>query len=83
MWTDQIEFRWRFVIPLSSHLIELTSEGQPVLVNQDQIIWAQTLEGSADFNKGNPATQIFFQGQRALTVDQILDELLALCSDVE
>ena len=70
-------------MPLRSRLIELTSEGEPVLVNQDQIIWAQTLEGSADFNKGNLATQIFFEGQRALTVDQSLVELLALCSDVE
>jgi hypothetical protein len=70
-------------MPLRSRLIELKSEGQRVLVNQDQIIWAQTWEGSVDFNKGKPATQIFFEGHRALTVDQSLDELSALCSDLE
>ena len=67
---------------LSSRLIEATSEGRPVLVNQDQIIWAQMWEGSADWNRGKTATQIFFEGHRSLTVDQSLDELLALCSDV-
>jgi hypothetical protein len=56
---------------------------EPVLVNQGQIIWAQTWGGSVGVNKGKSETQIFFEGHRALTVDQSLSELLALFSDVE
>jgi hypothetical protein len=54
-------------MPLRSRLIQLTSEGQRVLVGPDQIIWAKTWEGSVDFNKGKPATQVIFEGHRALT----------------
>jgi len=70
-------------MPLRSRLIGLTCEGQRVLVNPDQIIWAQTWEGSVGANKGKSETQIFFEGHHAVTVDQSLDELLDLCSDME
>ncbi|HEY2663314.1 MAG TPA: hypothetical protein VGI47_03170 [Candidatus Binataceae bacterium] len=65
-------------------MIELMSEGQPVLVNQDQIIWAQRWEGSVDFNKGNLRRRFSLRDSvPTLTVDQSLDELLALSSDVK
>jgi hypothetical protein len=69
-------------MPFRSRLIELTSEGEPVLADQDQDHLGSDVRRIGRYEKRKSATQIF-EGQHALTVDQSLDELLALCSDVE